>query len=127
VRQTEKSTVAVADAQYWNEQHMDDVTAEHGIQVLIPPDSGKREGERPGWTGGRYSFMRRVLVTELGKQLYRKRQRSIEPVYGHTKHNRRFDRINYRGRRAIRTEWRLITMSHNLTKLHRHQIVALGA
>ncbi len=47
----EKPTVAVADAQYWNEQHMDDVTA-HGIQVLIPPDSGKRDGERPGWTGG---------------------------------------------------------------------------
>jgi transposase len=125
--ETEKPTVAVADAQYWNEQHMDDVTAEHGIRVLIPPDSGKREGERPGWTGGRYSFMRRVLGTELGKQLYRKRQRSIEPVYGHTKHNRRFDRLNYRGRRAVRTEWRLITMSHNLTKLHRHQLVALGA
>ena len=49
---------------------MDDVTAGHGIQVLIPPDSGKRKGERPGWTGGRYSFMRRVLATDLGKQLY---------------------------------------------------------
>ena len=36
-------------------------------QVLIPPDSGKRKGERPGWTGGRYSFMRRVLATELGQ------------------------------------------------------------
>ncbi|HEY2655002.1 MAG TPA: hypothetical protein VGI55_04380 [Solirubrobacteraceae bacterium] len=45
-----------------------------GIQVLIPPDSGKRKGERPGWTGGRYSPMRRVLATDLGKQLYRKRQ-----------------------------------------------------
>jgi hypothetical protein len=43
---SEKPTVAVADAQYWNEQHMDHVTAEHGIQVLIPPDSGKREGEK---------------------------------------------------------------------------------
>jgi transposase len=125
--ETETPTVAVADAQYWNEQHMDDVTAEHGIQVLIPPDSGKRKGERPGWTGGRYSFMRRVLATDLGKQTYRKRQQSIEPVYGHTKHNRRFDRFHRRGRLAVRTEWRLITMSHNLTKLHRHQIAALGA
>ena len=44
---TERPTVALADAQYWNEQHMDDVTAGHGIQVLIPPDSGKRKGERP--------------------------------------------------------------------------------
>jgi transposase len=125
--EAEKPTVALADAQYWNEQHMDDVSAGHGIQVLIPPDSGKRKGERPGWTGGRYSFMRRVLATELGKQLYRKRQQSIEPVYGHTKHNRRFDRFHRRGRVAVRTEWRLITMSHNLTKLHRHQIATVRA
>lgn len=124
---SEKPTVAVADAQYWNEQHMDHVIAEHGIQVLIPPDSGKREGERPGWTGGRYSFMRRVLASDLGRELYRKRQQSIEPVYGHTKHNRKIYRFNYRGRRAVRTEWRLVMMTHNLTKLHRHQIAALGA
>ena len=77
---TDKPEIAVADAGYWNEQHMDHVVGEHGIQVLIPPDSGKRQGERPGWTGGRYSFMRRGLASDLGKQLYRKRQQSIEPV-----------------------------------------------
>ena len=124
---TDKPTVAVADAQYWNEQHMDDVIAEHGIQVLIPPDSGKRKGERPGWTGGRYSFMRRVLATDLGRETYRKRQQSIEPVFGNTKHNRKIYRFNYRGRSAVRTEWRLVMMSHNLTKLHRHQIATVGA
>jgi transposase len=124
---SEKPTVAVADAQYWNEQHIDHVTGEHGIQVLIPPDSGKREGERPGWTGGRYSFMRRVLGTDLGKQLYRKRQELIEPVYGHTKHNRKIYRFNYRGRSAVRTKWRLVLMTHNLTKLHRYQIAIMGA
>jgi transposase len=122
----ETPAVVVADAQYWNEQHMDDLTARHGIQVLIPPDSGKRKGERPGWTGGRYSFMRRVLASDLGKQLYGKRQKSIEPVFGQIKHNRKFDRFHRRGRLAVRTEWRLITMSHNLTKLHRHQIATVG-
>jgi Transposase DDE domain/Transposase domain (DUF772) len=124
---TGKPTVEVADAQYWNEQHMDDVIAEHGIQVLIPPDSGKRKGERPGWTGGRYSFMRRVLTTDLGRETYRKRQQSIEPVFGNTKHNRKIYRFNYRGRSAVRTEWRLVMMSHNLTKLHRHQIATVRA
>jgi transposase len=123
----EKPTVVVADAQYWNEQHMDHLVAEHGIQVLIPPDSGKRQGERPGWTGGRYSFMRKVLQAELGKQLYRKRQKSIEPVFGHTKHNRKISRFNYRGRSLVRTEWRLAMLTHNLTKLHRHQIATACA
>ncbi len=36
---TDTPTVAVADAAYWNEQHMDHVTGKHGIQVLIPPDT----------------------------------------------------------------------------------------
>ena len=74
---------------------MDEVTAEHGIQVLIPPDSGKREGERPGWTGGRYSFMRaRARDRPRASELYRKRKQTIEPVFGHTKHNRKIDRFN---------------------------------
>jgi transposase len=117
-----KPEVVVADAQYWNEPHIDHVVAEHGIPVLIPPDGGKRQGERPGWTGGRYSFMRAVLQTELGKELYRKRQKSIEPVFGHTKHNRKIYRFNYRGRSLVRTEWRLTMLTHNLSKLHRHQL-----
>ena len=29
--------------------------------------------------------MRRVLATDHGKEIYRKRQKSIEPVFGHTK------------------------------------------
>jgi hypothetical protein len=44
---------AVADAGYWNEQHMDEVTANKHIPVLIPPDKGSRGTPRPGWTGGR--------------------------------------------------------------------------
>ena len=71
--------------------------------------------------------MRTVLGTELGKELYRKRQVSIEPVFGNTKHNRKIYRLNYRGRQLVRTEWRLVMLSHNLQKLHRHQLaVALG-
>ncbi len=122
---SQRPSVVVADAQYWNERHMDRLTAEHGLQVLIPPDGGKRDGERPGWTGGRYSFMRAVLAGELGKELYRKRQTSIEPVFGNTKHNRKIYRLNYRGRSLVRTEWRLVMLTHNLQKLHRHQL-ALG-
>ncbi len=51
----------------------------------------------------------------------------IEPIFGHTKHNRKIDRFQRRGRAACRSEWRLITATHNLLKLHRHQIAAAGA
>ena len=39
---------AIADTQYCNEQHMDEVIADQHVQVLIPPDSGIRETPRPG-------------------------------------------------------------------------------
>ena len=47
--------------------------AGEGISVLIPPDANKRKGARPGWDGGLYAFMRRVLATPRGAELYRKR------------------------------------------------------
>ena len=124
---SDKPQAALADAGYWNEQHMDDITGEHGIPVLVRPDSSKRKGERPGWTGGRYAFMRRVLETELGDALYQLRKQTVEPVIGHTKHNRNFNRFHRRGRKAVHTEWRLQMMTHNLTKLHSHQIATLAA
>ena len=37
-----------------------------GTVVLIPPDAGKRQGTRPGWDGGLYTFTRRVLATDRG-------------------------------------------------------------
>ena len=80
--------VALADAQYWNEEHIDEVVADQHIQVLIPPDSGTRKTPRPGWSGGRYTWMRYVLASDPGQQLYRQCKHMIEPVVGHTKHNR---------------------------------------
>ena len=116
----ETPQVVVADAGYWHHDQMDNL-AGRGVTVLIPPDAGKRRGARPGWDGGRYAFMRRVLETDLGKRLYGRRQVTIEPVFANTKFNRRIDRFLRRGRSACRSEWRLITATHNLLKLHRSQ------
>jgi hypothetical protein len=40
-----------------------------GIQVLVPPDAAKRKTPRPGWEGGAYAFMRRVLATDHASAL----------------------------------------------------------
>lgn len=119
--------IALADSQYWNEEHMDEVIANKHIQVLIPPDSSSRKTPRPGWDGGRYTAMRNVLAAPVGKELYRQRKQMIEPVFAHTKHNRHITRFLRRGRTAVRTEWRLVMTTHNLTKLHRHQLATIGA
>ena len=123
---SDRPQTALADTQYWNEEHLDEVIANKHVQVLIPPDSGTREKPRPGWSGGRYTWMRHVLASEPGEQLYRKRKQMIEPVFGHTKHNRGVTRFHRRGRAAVRTEWRLLMATHNLTKLHRHTIATGG-
>jgi transposase len=118
---TETPGVLLADAGYWHQRQMERIV-DQGIPVLIPPDASKRKGARPGWDGGLYAFMRRVLATEHGGGLYRRRQPMIEPVFGQTKHNRGLNRFHRRGRAAVRTEWRLITATHNLLKLHRHTL-----
>ena len=125
---SELPEVVLADAGYWHQEQIERIMAT-GTQVLIPPDSGRRRGKstRPGWDGGLYAFMRRVLSTELGDELYGKRQPMIEPVFANTKFNRKITRFHRRGRAAVRTEWRLITAAHNLVKLHSHQHAAAGA
>jgi hypothetical protein len=116
--------VVVADAGYWHFQQMDELAAQ-GMIVLIPPDSTRRKDARPGWDGGRYSFMRQVLAGP-GRPHYKKRHTMIEPVFGQIKFNRKIDRFLRRGRSAARSEWRLAAATHNLMKLHRHQLAVCG-
>jgi hypothetical protein len=113
--------VLLADAGYWHGEQMQRI-ADRGIEVLIPPDTGRRRPTRRNWEGGRYDQMRELLATERGGELYRKRQPMIEPVFAQMKFNRGLDRFRRRGRGAVRTEWRLITATHNLLKLHRYSL-----
>jgi transposase len=113
--------VVLADAGYWHTRQIERLNA-RGLAVLVPPDAKKRKGERPGWQGGLYTLMRTLLATETGGELYMRRNVMIEPVFGHTKFNRGIDRFQRRGRAAARSEWRLITATHNLLKLHSHHL-----
>jgi Transposase DDE domain len=51
----------------------------------------------------------------------------IEPVFADTKFNRKIERFQRRGRAACRSEWRLITATHNLLKLWRHTTTPAAA
>jgi len=115
--------VVLADAGYWTNDAIETL-CNAGIATLVAPDADRRKQPRPGRRGGRYDFARRVLATDWGKQLYLKRQGTVEPVFGQIKSNRGADRFQRRGRSAVRAEWRLLTATHNLLKLHRHQLTA---
>jgi transposase len=111
----------LADAGYWKNDAIETLCGQ-GIPTLVAPDADRRKQPRPGRRGGPYDFARRVLATDWGKELYLKRQGSIEPVFGQVKSNRGANRFLRRGRSAVRSEWRLLTVTHNLLKLHRHQL-----
>jgi hypothetical protein len=120
---TDAPKAVLADSGYWRTEQMHQLAAD-GIPVLIPPDSGLRTTPRPGWHGGYFAFLRNVLQTEHAAGLYKQRQHLIETLFGSIKHNRGIVRFHRRGRAAVRTEWRLITATHNLLKLHTHQLAA---
>jgi transposase len=118
---TELPEVVVADAGYWHTRQIEAIT-QRGMEVLIPPESGVREGKRPGWDRAVYDQMRAKLTTDRGRTLYAQRKITIEPVFGQIKHNRRIDQFMRRGRAAVQSEWRLVAATHNLLKLHSHWI-----
>jgi transposase len=118
---SQQPEAVIADAGYWHNRQIEQVT-DRGIEVLIPPDGNMREGKRPGWEHGFYEAMRRKLTSERGRKLYAQRKITVEPVYGQIKYNRRIDRFMRRGRAAAQSEWRLVTATHNLLKLHSHWI-----
>jgi hypothetical protein len=116
--------VVVADAGYWSNGHIDSLR-ERGIVPIVAPDTAGK-GPRKTRLGGPYDFVRRVIATEQGGALHSQRQWMVEPVFAQIKTNRRIDRFKRRGLAAARSEWRLITATHNLLKLYRHSIQAAG-
>jgi transposase len=118
---TQHPETVLADAGYWHTRQMEKIVSD-GMQALVPPDAGLREGARRGWDKGLYAFMRRVLSSEAGHELYKHRKATVEPVFAQNKFNRSFRRFQRRGRAAALSEWRLVAATHNLLKLHSHWI-----
>lgn len=63
--------------------------------------------------------MREKLRSEAGAELYRRRKTVVEPVFGQIKQARGFRQFSFRGLEAVRGEWQLICLTHNLLKLFR--------
>jgi transposase len=114
----ETPAAVLADAGFFNLGQIDRLRR-RGLRALVSPDASGRS--QPGLTRRKpaYQQMRNELVSDDGHELYRRRAQIIEPVFAHTKIQRRTDRFQRRGLRACRAEWRLIAATHNLLKLWR--------
>jgi len=65
--------------------------------------------------------MARKLRTKKGRERYARRKAMVEPVFGQVKHGRGFRQFLLRGKKKMRSEWRLVSLTHNLLKLWRHE------
>ena len=106
---------------------MDEVVANKHIPVLVAPDKAAARPSSAGSTAGAPFSCGRHWPQSTARERYGKRKQTVEPLYGDTKHNKGFFRFHRRGRKKVRTEFRLLMMAHNLTKAHRHQIATVGA
>jgi transposase len=113
----------LADAGYWNTAQINALRG-RGIDALVAPDGQARRGPPVKKRSELAAELRARLDTDEGRRLYGKRKAIIEPVFGQTKSNRGADRFLRRGKAACRSEWRLITATHNLLKLWRHGLAA---
>ena len=113
-----------ADAGYFSESNVEYLDGEQ-IEPFLAVDRQKH-GERPSSPRGRIPSgatvkerMARKLRTKKGQKIYGKRKGTVEPVFGQIKQVRGFRQFLLRGLEAVRGEWKLICLTHNLLKLHR--------
>ena len=77
------------------------------------------EPEAPASGASVIEVMRHRLKTSGGKQLYKLRQQTVEPVFGIIKSVLGFRQFRLRGREKVSLEWTLVCLAYNLKRLHR--------
>ena len=94
-----------------------------GFDPYIATERQRHQGpqtEAPETPATVQERMAAKVRTPAGKALYARRKVIVEPVFGQIKEARGFRRFLLRGLDAIRGEWRLICLTHNLLKIWRY-------
>lgn len=61
--------------------------------------------------------MKQRLSSKEGRDIYRKRKQTVEPVFGIIKEVMGFRRFSLRGEKQIDEEWSLVCLAYNLKRL----------
>ena len=118
------------DAGDWSEDNAATETAEGEYLIATTKDWKQRKamrdappprGRMPTGMSAR-DRMERRLLTKRGRNLYRLRGQTVEPVFGQMKENQSPDRFMMRGEQETKGEWSLHCAAHNLRKLHAESV-----
>ena len=122
-----KLRTVLADAGYVSEENF--ARAGTGKLRLLAPlakDPGRRYARTPNRARHLDQYpatarARRRLRHPRGRQDYKLRARTVEPVSGHLKTCQKLTTMSRRGLAACESEWLLACAARNLRKLHRHR------
>jgi transposase len=89
----------------------------HGKTVEDLTDKGPKG--RPPENQSAKEKMARKLKTKRGKEIYKKRKETVEPVFGIIKSVMGFRQCMLRGIEKVNTEWTLVRVAYNIKRLHR--------
>ena len=124
-------TVAVADAGYFSENNIVECEQKN-ISPII--SSSKEEHNsflanilNPGPTSDVHCVtpvekMTEKLKSQQGKEIYKKRKQTVEPVCGIIKEILGFRRFSLRGEAKTDAEWSLVCSAYNLKRLFKMQM-----
>ena len=74
--------------------------------------------------------MKHKLETPQGKELYRQRKHTVEPVFGIIKHCMGFRQFLTRGKENVSNEWNLVCSAYNMkrmfSRIRNQQAVAMS-
>ena len=115
----------LADAGYFSEDNVNTLE-EDGMSVLIPPERVRHRQWRepclspspPPKDASVSEWMSYRLKLPKNRERYRKREQSVEPVFGQIKEARGLRQFLLRGLEKVSASWRLECAVHNLLKLY---------
>jgi IS5 family transposase len=99
-----------------------------GIDLYVPDNNLRHEmqtGQRAAGIGKRvirdveHQRLRQKLRSPEGRRIYQRRQAVVEPVFGILKEQRGMRKFARRGLAAVTTEWMLLVIAYNLTRMRR--------
>ncbi len=101
-----KIASSVADIGYYSQQNI-----ENCPKTITPIISKSKEIDT--------SYIEQILnpTNDKQKEIYRKRQHTVEPVFGIIKEMLGFRRFSLRGKENIDNEWGLVCLSYNLKRI----------
>jgi len=117
----------LADAGFYSNQNLE-AMEERGVELYVPDPVLAREMKQGQRVRGAARIchrglqrVRQRLRSLAGRKLYERRKGLIEPVFGTLKEHRGMRRFYRRGLGGVSTEFLLMALAFNLTRVHRMQ------